>query len=73
MLLITSLLKWASVIGLVLTAVGVLVGFYLPTVAGRWGGPDTARQEFLLRVRFIVGISFVLTGTVLQVCGAWPR
>jgi hypothetical protein len=66
------LAKWASVIGLVLTAFGVIIGLYLPTIAGRWGGPDTARQERLLRLRFGIGISFILVGTALQAYGAWP-
>ena len=67
------LANWASVIGLSLTAIGVLIGFYLPTIAARWGGPDTARQEFRLRVRFAVGVAFVIVGTGFQIYGSWPR
>jgi hypothetical protein len=65
--------KWASVIGLVITAAGIIVGFYLPTVAARWSGPETINQEFLLRIRFVVGTILVLAGTGLQVYGSWPR
>ena len=67
------LLKWASVAGLILTAIGVLIGFYLPTIAARWGGPDTLAQEFWLQVKFLIGVGFVLIGTILQIYGAWPR
>jgi hypothetical protein len=67
------LLKWAAVVSLVLTAAGVLVGFYLPTIAARWGGPETASQEFWLQLRFGVGFSLILAGTGLQIYAAWPR
>jgi len=50
------LTKWASVIGLTLTALGIIIGFYVPTVAARWSGPETLTQEFWLQVRFVVGI-----------------
>jgi hypothetical protein len=67
------LLKWAAVVGLALTAAGVLVGFYLPTIAARWGGLETASQEFWLQLRFGVGVFLILAGTGLQVYAAWPR
>jgi hypothetical protein len=65
--------KWASVIGLVMTAFGILVGFYLPTIAARWSGPETIAQECWLQTRYITGIVLVLVGTALQVCGSWPK
>ena len=65
--------QWASFIGLLLTAIGILVGFSLPTVAARWSGPETLRLEFWLQVRFGVGISCILIGTGLQMYAAWPR
>jgi drug/metabolite transporter (DMT)-like permease len=65
--------KWASVIGLALTGLGILIGFYLPTVAARWGGPETLTQESRLQVRFAIGVVFVLLGTACQIYGAWPR
>jgi len=58
--------KWAAVIGLVLTAVGIMIGFYLPTIAARWSGPETLTQEFWLQFRFVVGIALILVGTGLQ-------
>jgi hypothetical protein len=64
--------RWAAVIGLVLTALGVLIGLYLPTVAARWSGPDTVAEEFWLQLRFGVGVCFILAGTALQVYAAWP-
>jgi hypothetical protein len=65
--------QWASFIGLLLTAIGVLVGFYLPTVAARWSGPETLSQEFWLQMRFGVGVVCILIGTALQMYAAWPR
>jgi hypothetical protein len=65
--------KWAAVIGLVLTAVGIMIGFYLPTIAARWSGPETLTQEFWLQFRFVVGIALILVGTGLQIYAAWPR
>ena len=67
------LVKWASVVGLGLTALGILVGFYLPTVAPRWVRPETLAQEYWLRVRFVIGFCLVVIGTALQIYGAWPR
>lgn len=64
---------WATVIGLVMTALGIIVAFSLPVIAARWAGPDVFEQEFWARVRFVVGAVLVLAGTVLQVYGAWPR
>jgi hypothetical protein len=64
---------WASMIGLTLTCTGVLMGFYLPTVAGRFGGPETAKQEYWLRLRFVVGVGLVVAGTLLQIYAAIPR
>jgi drug/metabolite transporter (DMT)-like permease len=65
--------KWASVIGLVLTAGGIIAGFYLPTIAARWSGPETLTQEFWLQLRFAIGVGLILLGTAFQVYGAWPR
>jgi hypothetical protein len=65
--------KWASVAGLTLTGVGILIGFYLPTIAARFGGPETDRQEWWLRARFAVGALLVLAGTAMQIYGAWPQ
>jgi len=67
------LARWASVVGLGLTAAGILVGFYLPTIAARWGGPETVEQEHSLQIRFVVGVCLILIGTALRIYGAWPR
>ena len=66
-------MKWLPVIGLVLTAVGILIGFSLPTIAARWSGPETLRAETVLQIRFAVGAALVLIGTLLQIISAWPR
>ena len=31
---------------------GFCLGFYLPTIAARWSGPETMSQEFWLQLRF---------------------
>jgi hypothetical protein len=67
------LVKWATVVGLVLTAAGILIGFYWPTVATRWSGPETLAHEYWLQMRFVIGLGLVLIGTLLQVYAAWPR
>jgi len=65
--------RWAAVIGLVLTAIGVLVGLYVPTLAARWSGSDIVAQEFWLQMRFFLGLGLILFGTALQIYAAWPR
>ncbi len=68
-----ALINWAPVVGLILMAVGIVVGFYLPTVAARWSGPETLDQESPLQVRSAIGALLVLIGTGLQIYGALPR
>jgi len=68
-----TLRQWAAVIGLLLTAIGILVGFYLPTIAARWSGSETINPEFWLQIRFAIGVAFVLIGTGFQIYGAWAR
>jgi hypothetical protein len=68
-----SLRRWASIFGLVLVALGIIIGFYLPTVAARWGGPETLTLENWIQFEARVGLVFVLAGTALQIYGAWPR
>jgi hypothetical protein len=65
--------QWATVIGLIFTAIGILLGFYLPTIAAHWSGPETISQEFWLQLRFTIGFAFVLIGTAFQVYGGRPR
>ena len=66
------LYEWASVIGLALTALGILIGFYRPTVAGVYAGPETETRQFWLRFRVYIGVACILIGTTLQIYGAWP-
>ena len=65
--------KWGTVIGLLLTAVGVVIGLYPPTIAARWSGSELLAQEHWLQVRYWVSVSLILFGTGLQVYTAWPR
>lgn len=65
--------KWAAVVGLILTAVGVLIAFYLPRLEVYWGwGQAAEREQFWLRVRTSTGAALVVIGTLLQVYSAWP-
>ena len=62
--------QWASVIGLVLTGLGIGVGFYLPRKTSYYG--KDAKGESRLQLKFKLGIALVLSGTALQIIGAWP-
>jgi hypothetical protein len=65
--------KWASVAGLILTAIGVLVAFYLPRLHAYWGSSARSeRKEYWLRVRTGIGVALVVIGTALQIYAAWP-
>lgn len=64
--------KWASVVGLTLTAAGVLIAFYLPQFGAYYGRSNQSdRRQFLLRFRVTTGAALVIVGTLLQICGAW--
>ncbi len=63
--------QWANIAGLTLTAIGILVGFYLPRMTSYYG--KDAKREIWLQRRFIVGFTLVFIGTGLQIFGAWPR
>lgn len=65
--------QWASVVGLAMTAGGVLLGFYMPRIAAVWGGPKVEQAERILRIRFSVGFLMVIAGTALQIYSAWPH
>jgi hypothetical protein len=65
--------EWAPVIGLTLTAIGILIAFYLPQLGHYWGWSIQAeRKQFWLRVRVTTGAAFVIIGTLLQIYAAWP-
>jgi hypothetical protein len=60
--------KWGAVVGLVLTAVGVVFGLYLPTIAATWSGPEILAKEHFLQVRYGISVFLILIGTLLQIC-----
>ena len=64
--------KWAGVAGCILTAVGMVLAFYQPTIAGRWGGPETERLERRLRIRVMSGFALAFIGVILQAYASWP-
>lgn len=66
-------MKYLSLVGLAMTALGIIVGFYWPTTAARWSGPDTLAQEYLLQVRYFVGTALVVLGTMLQMVAVWRQ
>jgi vacuolar-type H+-ATPase subunit I/STV1 len=59
-------------IGIVLTALGVLIGFSLPMIASRWSGLAEVAQEGWVQFRAIIGIVLVILGTAFQLHGSWP-
>lgn len=63
---------WFPVIGLILTAFGVVLGLSAPRVTAVWGGPETEKQDRILRWRYAFSILLILVGTVLQAIAAWP-
>ena len=55
-----------GMVGPALTALGTVLAIIRPTIAGRWGGEDTPRQERRLQARYFTGIALIVIGTVLQ-------
>jgi hypothetical protein len=71
--MLATLVKWATVAGLILTAIGIVIGFSLPTVAALWSGPEQLARQHWIQVKFVIGIGCVLVGTGLQIVGALQR
>jgi uncharacterized membrane protein len=73
-----AMAKWLSILGLVLTALGVLIAFYLPGIGFNlprqgsfWGSSDeTERRDRWLRRGTVLGTILVLLGTALQIWAA---
>jgi hypothetical protein len=59
-------LELMLILGIVLTAVGILVGLYLPVLASHFATPEK------IRVYAIVAATFVVIGTALEVFAVWP-
>jgi hypothetical protein len=54
------------ILGIVLTATGILVGLYLPVLASHFATPEK------IRVYAIAGAALVLIGTACEVFVVWP-
>lgn len=54
------------ILGIVLTAIGILVGLYLPVLASHFATPEK------IRVFAITGAALVLIGTAFEVFAVWP-
>jgi hypothetical protein len=54
------------ILGIVLTATGILVGLYLPVLASHFAMPEK------IRVYAMVGAALVLIGTACEVFAVWP-
>jgi len=54
------------ILGIVLTAIGILVGLYLPYLASQFATPEK------IRLYAIVGAALVVIGTVCEVFALWP-
>jgi len=54
------------ILGIVLTATGILVGLYLPVLASHFATPEK------ISVYAMVGAALVLIGTACEVFAVWP-
>ena len=54
------------VLGLVLTAIGILVGLYLPILAAQYAKPGR------IRLLVIVGAALVVIGMASEIFAVWP-
>ena len=52
--------------GMVLTAIGILVGLYLPILAAQFVVPEK------IRICAIIGAMLVVIGTALEIVSVWP-
>ena len=59
-------MEWILVIGTALTGIGILVGLYLPVLAGQYATPEK------LRAYFVAGAALVVIGTIMQIVAIWP-
>jgi hypothetical protein len=54
------------ILGIVLTAAGILVGLYLPVLASHFATPEK------IRVYAIIGAALVVLGTAIEIFSLWP-
>jgi hypothetical protein len=54
------------ILGIVLTAAGILVGLYLPILASHFATPER------IRLYAIIGAVLVVVGTAVQIFSLWP-
>jgi hypothetical protein len=59
-------MEWVLITGIVLTAVGILVGLYLPILAAQFLAPEK------IRMFAIIGAMLVVVGTALEIVSVWP-
>jgi len=45
--------KWDAIIGLFLTAAGVVIRLYPPTIAATWSGQEILAQQHWLQIRWV--------------------
>ena len=59
-------MEWILIIGIVLTAAGIILGLYLPVLATQFAASD--------KVRFcaFIGMTLVVLGTVSEIVSLWP-
>jgi hypothetical protein len=59
-------MEWVLIAGIVLTAVGILVGLYLPILVAQFVVPEK------IRIFAIIGAILVVTGMALEIVSVWP-
>jgi hypothetical protein len=60
-------MAWILIIGMVLTALGILVGLYLPILSAQFATPER------IRTYAIAGAVLVVVGTGLEIFSVWPE
>jgi hypothetical protein len=66
-------MSWFAVVGLVLTAVGVIVGLRAPKVTAVWAGPRADAENRRLAWRCGLSVTLIIVGTLLQITAACPQ
>lgn len=60
-----------SIFGMALTALGTILAIVHPSIGADWAGEDTDKHELRLRMRYYVGITMIVVGTIMQMLEAW--
>jgi hypothetical protein len=65
-LVVRTAMELVLILGMVLTAAGILVGLYLPVLASHFATPEK------IRLYAIIGAVLVVLGTATEIFALWP-